>query len=75
MTDSVMHTKSLPEVLFRLIPTEKVRVRETNGVIQLTPVQEATNCVANLRGMFSAYPEMSVNEFLKRKHADKDLER
>ena len=75
MAESVINTKSLPDVLFRLIPTEKVRVREIDGVIQLMPVKETTDCTIGLRGMFAAYPEMSVDKFLERKHADKKLER
>ena len=75
MTESVINTKSLPDILFRLIPTEKVRVREMDGIIQLMPVKEAADCAIGLRGMFAAYPEMSVDNFLKQKHADKELER
>ena len=37
MIDRVMSTKSLPEIIFRLIPTEKVLVREVDGSIQITP--------------------------------------
>ena len=75
MIDNIITTKSLPEILLRLIPTEKVRVHETGGVVQLTPVKEAHDCTAGLRGMFAAYPDMSVDSFLERKRADKELER
>ncbi|MDR0610225.1 MAG: hypothetical protein LBG58_08965 [Planctomycetaceae bacterium] len=75
MTDYVMNTKSLPDILFRLIPTERVRLREENGIIQLIPVKEMSDCTKDLRGMFADCPEMSVDNFLKRKHADKELDR
>ncbi|MDR0928575.1 MAG: hypothetical protein LBM74_02550 [Oscillospiraceae bacterium] len=78
MTDSVMNTRALPDFLFRHIPTEKVRVREVKGMIQLMPVNENigdTDCTVGLRGMFAGFPEMSVDTFLERKHADKELDR
>jgi len=65
----------LPEVLVKLIDTEKVRVVESNGVIQLIPIKEAVDCTTGLRGLFSDFPEMSVDRFLARKRADKGLER
>jgi hypothetical protein len=75
MTDRVMKTKSLPEILFRLISTERVRLRETDGIIQIIPVKETSDCTKGLRGMFADYPEMSVDNFLERKHYDKELDR
>ena len=40
MTDTILNTNSLQETLLNLIRTEKVRVREINGEIRLTPVDE-----------------------------------
>ena len=40
MTDMVLNTNILPEPLFRLIPTEKMRVKEIDGMIQLMPVKD-----------------------------------
>lgn len=42
MTETVMNTKTLPEFLFGMIQTEKVSVKEVNGVIQLMPVISET---------------------------------
>ncbi|MCL2020340.1 MAG: hypothetical protein FWG70_11395 [Oscillospiraceae bacterium] len=67
-------TKALPEVLFRLIHTEKVRLNEQDGIIQLTPINENTDCTVGLRGLFANCPEMSVDKFMERKRADKELE-
>jgi hypothetical protein len=74
MTETVINTTSLPEVLFKLISTEKVHVREIDGVIQLMPVKENVDCTVGLRGILADYPEMSVSNFLERKRADKELD-
>ena len=74
MTETVMNTTALPEILFKLIPTEKVRVKEADGIIQLTPIKENADCTIGLRGILSGYPEMSVEKFLERKHAEKELD-
>ena len=70
MTDTVISTKSLPETLFRLIHTERVRLREADGEILLTPLSEP----GNLRGLLADCEEMTLDEFLARKHADKELD-
>jgi hypothetical protein len=74
MTEMVLNTKALPEFLFKLIPTEKVRVKEIDGMVQLMPVKENADCTVGLRGILAEYDEMSVDKFLERKHADKELE-
>ena len=75
MTEIVTNTKALPEILFRLIQTEKVKISEADGIIQLMPIQEPVDYIDKLRGSLADYPEMSVDKFLERKHADKELER
>ena len=74
MRDTVMNTTALPEILFKLITTEKVRVKESGGVIQLVPVIENADCTVGLRGILADYDEMSVDSFLHRKHADAELD-
>ena len=74
MTERVMNTNAFPEVLFELIKTEKVRVKEVDGVIQLMPVNENTDCTIGLRGMFAGDPEMTVDKFLERMRADAELD-
>ena len=54
MTETVISTKTLPEILFRLITTEKVRVKEIDGMIQLMPVKESTNKPQTKTGALSA---------------------
>ena len=75
MTERVMNTNAFPEVLFELITTEKVRVKEVDGEIRLMPIEEPVDYIAKLRGSLAAHPEMSVDKFLERKRADKELDR
>jgi hypothetical protein len=74
MLETVMNTTALPEVLFKLIPTEKVRVKEIDGIIQLMPVKENTDCTIGLHGILAGYDDMSVDKFLERKRADEELD-
>jgi hypothetical protein len=74
MNETIMQTKAFPDVLFKLIPTERVRVKEIDGMVQLMPVKENEDCTTGLRGMFAGDPNMSVEKFLERKRADKELD-
>ena len=74
MNETVMNTKAFPEVLFKLIQTEKVRVKEIDGVIQLMPVKENADCTIGLRGILAGDDVMSVDKFLERIRADKELD-
>ena len=76
MTEMVLNTTALPETLFRLIQTKKVRVKEIDGMIQLMPVRDNDDyTMGGLRGMFTGDPNMTVAKFLERKRADEELER
>jgi hypothetical protein len=79
MSERVIDTAALPETLFRMIRTPKVAVREDDGEIRLAPVMEASDNdatpVTRLRGLFAGFPDMTVDEFLKRKRADEAMER
>jgi len=74
MEEVTIDTKALPETLFRLIRTEKVTLSEANGEITLRPVHGSAEYIAKLRGSLAAYPDFSVDRFLERKHADKELD-
>ena len=74
MTETIMNTNTLPEFLFKMIPTDKVRVKEIDGMIQLMPVNENTDCTIGLRGILADCDDMSVDKFLERKRADKELD-
>jgi len=72
MTELVLNTSTLPEPLYRLIRTEKVKVRESHGEIRLTPIAD-TNKGCPLRGM-CADGKLSSYSFMERKQAEKELE-
>ena len=76
MTDLVLSKAALQDVLMKLITTEKVRVSERDGVIQLLPVRDndSGDETFGIRGMFAGDPNMTVEKFLERKRADKERE-
>jgi len=74
MTEIVLNTKTLPEPLFRLIRTEKVKVHEADGEIRLTPIADTNpqkGCP--LRGL-CADGKVSSYSFMERKQMEKELE-
>jgi len=60
MTETVVNTNTLPEILFKLITTEKVRVKELDGMIQLTPIKESANKSKTKAGALSASSFMAL---------------
>ena len=74
MTDTITTTAALPEILFSLIKTEKVKVKEIDGIIQLLPVKEKASCTSRIRGMFAGDTNMTVNSYLERKQEEKELD-
>jgi hypothetical protein len=74
MSEMVLDTKLLPETLFRIIQTRKVRMRESNGRIEIMPIEEPADCTVGLRGILAGCDDMSVSKFLERSHADKELD-
>ena len=71
MTEMVLNTKTLPEPLFRIISTEKVKVNETNGIIHLIPIIKKNNGCP-LRGL-AADSNITVDKFLAMTHDDKEM--
>ena len=74
MEEIIIYTKALPEALSQLIRTEKVILSEAEGEIRLRPVHGSAESISKLRGSLAAYPDFSVDSFLARKHADKELD-
>ncbi len=72
MADLVLYTNTLPDPLFRLIRTEKVKVNEFDGVISLIPIVESTSDCP-LRGLASD-SRLTVDSFLSMTHDEKDME-
>ena len=71
MTEMVLNTKTLPEPLFRLINTERIKVSEVNGIINLIPIVESkSDCP--LRGL-AADSSLTVDKFLAITHDETEL--
>ena len=75
MKDNVIDINALPTLLFRLFSTAKVSITEVDGGVQIVPIKEREGSIDGLIGILADYPEMSVNKFLERKRADKELDR
>ena len=71
MTEMVLNTNTLPEPLYRLIKTKKVKVNETNGVVNLIPITES-NADCPLRGL-AADSNLTVESFLAMTHDEKEI--
>jgi len=71
MGETVVDTQSMQDVLVRYIKTQRVRIREDNGVITLTPVTNREE--SPLRG-FWGDGKLSTERFLEQKRLDKELE-
>ncbi|MCL2147296.1 MAG: hypothetical protein FWH52_05770 [Synergistaceae bacterium] len=71
MTELVLNTNTLPEPLFRLIRSEKVKVNEANGIINLVPILEIKDDCP-LRGI-AADSNLTVEKFLAMTHDEKEL--
>ena len=74
MSETVVDINALLDILLKLIPTKKVRIKEADGIIQIVPVNEVIDCTIGLRGILSDYDIMSVNNFLERKRVDKEMD-
>ena len=74
MSDIVLDIQTLPKMLFSRISSEKVRLREENGSIILTPVIEKKQDFDILFGMFSD-GKLSTEDYIKEKRMEKEMER
>ena len=76
MAELILRASALPEPIFRLIRTERVKVRESHGEIHLVPIGESADrySVLPILGMYSD-GKLTVDGYLERKHSDKELER
>jgi hypothetical protein len=67
----VLNTNTLPEPLFLLIRTEKVKVNEANGIINLIPIVDRKNDCP-LRGLASD-SNLTVDKFLAMTHDEMEM--
>ena len=73
MSEMVLSVKTLSESLFDMIPTERVKVRQSDGIIRLIPLHETTKSECPLLGL-AADSELTVDKFLAMTREDKVLE-
>jgi hypothetical protein len=73
MEEIILNVSALPAPLYQYIRSEKVKARESNGVITLTPVDDKEDSSTRLFGMFSD-GRLSVDKFMAQKRADKEFE-
>ena len=71
MVELILNARTLPEPLFKLIRTEKVKVNETDGIINLIPIVESTlGCP--LLGL-TADSGLTVDKFLAMTHDETEI--
>jgi phosphatidylserine decarboxylase len=74
MPDMILDARTLPEPLFRLVDTDKVRVRKVDDVITMSPVKEVENVIDKLYGSWMGKTNLTVDKFLEMTREDKGLE-
>jgi hypothetical protein len=73
MTDMILETSILPEPLFKLVDTDRVRVRKADGVITMSPIEKDMTHITKLRGSLSD-GKLTVDKFLEWTREDSELE-
>jgi hypothetical protein len=71
MSELVLNTNTLPEPLFRLIKSEKVKVSNVDGIISLIPISE-NEYVCPLLGL-AADSKLTVDRLLAMTHDEKEM--
>ena len=72
VVETVVNRKVLPEMVLKKFRTENVRVTETEDGFHVTPVRDAPKSKFKIFGMFAGDPDLTVDKFLERKHAEKE---
>ena len=73
MSEMILNVKALPETLFAMIPTERVKLSQTGNIINLIPLHETTKDECLLLGLTEG-SRLTVDEFLMMTREDKILE-
>ena len=73
MSEMVLSVNSLQETLFKMIPTERVKLRQKDGIISLIPFREVTKDECPLLGI-AVDSTLTVDKFLAMTREDKLLE-
>jgi hypothetical protein len=65
----------LPKFIASVFSSSKTLVRDVSHIVTIEPISvEKPVRAIGLRGLLADYPEISVDKFLARKHADKELD-
>ncbi len=73
MQEIILYAKTLPEPLIRLIKTEKVKVNEVDGIVQLIPIAQSDSGCPFLG--IAADSELTVDRFLAMTHDETEIGR
>jgi hypothetical protein len=73
MSEIVLSVQSLPEMVFNFIPTKRVKVRQFNGEINISPFAENADDECPLLGLASD-SRLTVEKFLEMTRQDNALE-
>jgi hypothetical protein len=73
VNEIIIDANTLPEPLFRLVETDKLRVRKTDGVITMSPIEKDMAHITKLRGSLSD-GKLTVDKFLEWTREDKEFE-
>jgi len=73
MTEMILDIQALPETVFSRISSRKVKFYEENGTITLKPFPDEKPRFDHLIGLFSD-GKISIDDFLKEKQQEKELE-
>ena len=73
MSEMVLSVSALPKTLLEMIPTKKVKLRQSDGIISLIPLHEVTKDECPLLGL-AADSSLTVEKFLAMTREDKALE-
>ena len=77
MSSVILQAESLnlPESIAVKFKGKKVELTEDDGIVTIKPIKiNDSDCTVGLIGMLAGNSEMTVNKFLDRKRADKELE-
>jgi hypothetical protein len=73
VNEIIINADTLPEPLFKLVDSDRVRVRKADGVITMSPVKQDMTHITKLRGSLSD-GKLTVDKFLEWTREDKELE-
>jgi len=71
VSETITNLQTLPELVFSLLRSETIKVREENGVITILPIKKGSD--SPIFGMFKGNGHI-VDDFMAEKQREKELE-